>query len=78
MTENQKNSEEGWVMLNAKVPPHIGTLFNILARQRGMTSYEMLQLLINGFITAAVAYRLAEVGRGILKGFQLCKSDGNG
>lgn len=53
MTENQKNSEEGWVMLNAKVPPHIGTLFNILARQRGMTSYELLQLLINGFITAA-------------------------
>lgn len=53
MTENQKNTEEGWVMLNAKVPPHIGTLFNILARQRGMTSYEMLQLLINGFITAA-------------------------
>ena len=28
MTENQKNTEEGWVMLNAKVPPHIGTLFN--------------------------------------------------
>ena len=53
MTENQKNTEEGWVMLNAKVPPHIGTLFNILARQRGMTSYELLQLLINGFITAA-------------------------
>ena len=56
MTENQKNSEEGWVMLNAKVPPHIGTLFNILARQRGMTSYEMLQLLINGFITASSTY----------------------
>lgn len=53
MTENQKNSEEGWVMLNAKVPPHIGKLFNLLARQRGMTSYELLQLLINGFITAA-------------------------
>lgn len=53
MTENQKNTEDGWVMLNAKVPPHIGKLFNILARQRGMTSYELLQLLINGFITAA-------------------------
>lgn len=53
MTENQKNTEDGWVMLNAKVPPHIGKLFNLLARQRGMTSYELLQLLINGFITAA-------------------------
>lgn len=53
MTENQKNTEDGWVMLNAKVPPHIGKLFNILAQQRGMTSYELLQLLINGFITAA-------------------------
>lgn len=53
MTENQKNAEEGWVMLNTKVPPHIGQLFDLLAKQRGMKSYELLQLLINGFISAA-------------------------
>lgn len=53
MTENQKNAEDGWVLLGTKVPPHIGQLFDLLARQRGMKSYELLQLLINGFIAAA-------------------------
>ena len=53
MTENQKNKEDGWVLLGTKVPPHIGQLFDLLARQRGMASYELLQLLVNGFITAA-------------------------
>ena len=53
MTENQKNKEDGWVMLNTKVPPHIGQLFDLLAKQRGMKSYELLQLLVNGFISAA-------------------------
>ena len=53
MTENQKNKEEGWVLVGTKVPPHIGQLFDLLARQRGMKSYELLQLLVNGFITAA-------------------------
>ena len=41
MTENQKNKEDGWVMLNTKVPPHIGQLFDLLAKQRGMASYEL-------------------------------------
>lgn len=53
MTENQKNKEYGWVMLNTKVPPRIGQLFDLLANQRGMKSYELLQLLVNGFISAA-------------------------
>lgn len=53
MTENQKNKDEGWVLLNTKVPPHIGQLFDLLANQRGMKSYELLQLLVNGFISAA-------------------------
>lgn len=53
MTENQKNKDEGWVLLGTKVPPHIGQLFDLLAKQRGMASYELLQLLVNGFITAA-------------------------
>lgn len=53
MTENQKNKEDGWVLLGTKVPPHIGQLFDLLARQRGMKSYELLQLLVNGFISAA-------------------------
>ena len=53
MTENQKNKDEGWVLLGTKVPPHIGQLFDLLAKQRGMASYELLQLLVNGFIAAA-------------------------
>lgn len=53
MTENQKTKDEGWVNLSTKVPPHIGKLFDILAEQRGMKSYELLQLLVNGFISSA-------------------------
>ena len=53
MTENQKNKEDGWVLLGTKVPPHIGQLFDLLANQRGMKSYELLQLLVNGFVSAA-------------------------
>ena len=41
------------MLVGTKVPPHIGQLFDLLARQRGMKSYELLQLLVNGFITAA-------------------------
>lgn len=53
MTENQKTKDEGWVNISTKVPPHIGQLFDILAGQRGMKSYELLQLLVNGFISSA-------------------------
>ena len=53
MTENQKTKDEGWVNISTKVPPHIGQLFDILADQRGMKSYELLQLLVNGFISSA-------------------------
>ena len=51
MRDNQKNEQDGWVMLNTKVPPEVAQLFDILANQRGMKSYELLQLLVLGFIT---------------------------
>lgn len=38
-----------------KVPPHVAELLNILAGMRGMEVYELLQLLINGFISYAKA-----------------------
>ncbi|MBQ4386152.1 MAG: hypothetical protein II822_00885 [Prevotella sp.] len=53
MRDNQKNKQDGWVMLNTKVPPEVAQLFDILANQRGMKSYELLQLLVQGFITSA-------------------------
>ena len=47
------NFEEGFELVQTKVPTHIKQLLDILAGQRGMSTYELLQLLINGFITAA-------------------------
>ena len=51
----QMNIEEGFELVQTKVPTHIKQLLDILAKQRGMSTYELLQLLINGFITAAKA-----------------------
>lgn len=51
----QMNIEEGFELVQTKVPTHIKQLLDILAGQRGMSTYELLQLLINGFITAAKA-----------------------
>lgn len=55
MIEEQINIEEGFELVQTKVPTHIKQLLDILAGQRGMSTYELLQLLINGFITAAKA-----------------------
>lgn len=48
-------NKESYVNVSTKVPPYVAELLNILAKQRGMEVYELLQLLINGFITAAKA-----------------------
>lgn len=53
MRDQQKNEQDGWVMLNTKVPPEVARLFDILAQQRGMKTYELLQLLVQGFISSA-------------------------
>ena len=55
MNGEQLNIEEGFELVQTKVPTHIKQLLDILAGQRGMSTYELLQLLINGFITAAKA-----------------------
>ena len=49
------NIDDGFELVQTKVPTHIKQLLDILAGQRGMSTYELLQLLINGFITAAKA-----------------------
>lgn len=46
-------NKESYVTVATKVPPYVAELLSILARQRGMEVYELLQLLVNGFITAA-------------------------
>ena len=51
----QINIEEGFELVQTKVPQHVKQLLDILAKQRGMSIYELLQLLINAFITAAKA-----------------------
>ena len=55
MNEEQKVKDDGFELVQTKVPTHIKQLLDILAKQRGMSTYELLQLLINGFITAAKA-----------------------
>ena len=53
MIGEQQNKDDGFVNISTKVPPNVAKLFDVLAQQRGMHSYELLQLLVNGFITAA-------------------------
>ena len=53
MIEEQKTKDEGYVNVSTKVPPYVEELLKILARMRGMKVYELLQLLINGFISYA-------------------------
>ena len=48
-------NRDSYVTVATKVPAHVADLLSILARQRGMEVYELLQLLLNGFITAAKA-----------------------
>ena len=49
----QKTKDDGYVSIATKVPTHVAELLTILAKQRGMEVYELLQLLVNGFISAA-------------------------
>jgi hypothetical protein len=51
----QKTKDEGYVSVATKVPNHVAELLTILARMRGMEVYELLQLLVNGFISYAKA-----------------------
>ena len=55
MIGEQNNNEDGFELVQTKVPTHVKQLLDILAGQRGMSTYELLQLLIDGFITAAKA-----------------------
>ena len=56
MSKEQKQvTEDGFELVQTKVPTHIKQLLDILSKQRGMSTYELLQLLINAFITAAKA-----------------------
>lgn len=53
MIGDQKTKDEGFVTVATKVPRQVAELLQILATQRGMEVYELLQLLVNGFITSA-------------------------
>lgn len=55
MIGEQKTKDEGYVSVATKVPSHVAELLTILARMRGMEVYELLQLLVNGFISYAKA-----------------------
>ena len=45
MSKEQINVEEGFELVQTKVPTHVKQLLDILAKQRGMSTYELLQLL---------------------------------
>ena len=53
--QQKKVANDGFELVQTKVPVHVKQLLDILAKQRGMSTYELLQLLIDGFITAAKA-----------------------
>jgi hypothetical protein len=55
MIGEQKQRDDGFVTVATKVPPHVAELLNILAQMRGMEVYELLQLLVHGFISYAKA-----------------------
>ena len=55
MIGEQKTKDEGYVSIATKVPAHVAELLTILARMRGMEVYELLQLLVNGFVSYAKA-----------------------
>ena len=55
MIGDQKTKDDGFVSVATKVPPHVAELLSILARMRGMEVYQLLQLLIHGFISYARA-----------------------
>ena len=48
----QKTKDDGYVSIATKVPTHVAELLSLLAKMRDMEVYELLQLLVNGFITA--------------------------
>ena len=52
---NQKTRDEGYVMVNTKVPPHVADFLNIIAKSRGTDIYGILQLFIQALIRAAKA-----------------------
>lgn len=53
MIGDQKTKDDGFVSVATKVPKWVADLLQILAKGRGMEVYELLQLLINAFISAA-------------------------
>lgn len=55
MIGKQDNKQDGFVNVSTKIPPNVSDLLNILAAMRGMEVYELLQLLIHGFISYAKA-----------------------
>ena len=50
-----KDNEENYELVQTKVPKHVKQLLDILSEMRGMSTYELLQLLINGYISYAKA-----------------------
>ena len=50
-----KDNEESYELVQTKVPKHVKQLIDILSEMRGMSTYELLQLLINGYISYAKA-----------------------
>lgn len=49
----KQKTDEGYISIATKVPIWVADLLTILAKMRGMEVYELLQLLVNAFISAA-------------------------
>ena len=50
---NQQNKEEGWVILNTKVPPHVAEFLEVFAASKETNIYGLLQMFVATIIRAA-------------------------
>ena len=50
---SKQKPEDGYISIATKVPVWVANLLTILAKMRNMEVYELLQLLVNAFISAA-------------------------
>lgn len=53
MIGEQKNKDDGFVVVSTKVPPHVAEFLNILATSKGTDIYGLLQLFIQTIVSAA-------------------------
>ena len=53
MIGEQKNKDDGFVVISTKVPPHVAEFLNIFAASKGTDIYGLLQMFVQTIMRAA-------------------------